>query len=175
MQPLRVSRVIIDVRHTGTGPVLGGEAVHSSAVISNVRPATSEDSEFCYTLHQLALGPVIAEVFGDWDDSVQRAFHRAWSDPHRLRIIQDPAGERIGVLDVQDQTDHIYLARIEVLPEYQNRGVGTALLRDLLTDRRPIRLHVFTANTRACQLYERLGFQVEADYDGRLAMTSQTG
>jgi ribosomal protein S18 acetylase RimI-like enzyme len=168
--PLRVSRVIMDVRQTGSGPVSIGEVVHSSAV----RPATSEDSEFCHTLHQRALGPVIAEVFGDWDDPVQRAFHRAWFDPRRLRIIQDPAGERIGVLDVQDQADHIYLARIELLPEYQNRGVGTALLRGLLTDARPIRLHVFRANIRAQRLFERLGFHVEADYDGRLAMTSQT-
>ncbi len=165
----------MDVRQTGSGPVSSGKVVHSCAVISNVRPATSEDTEFCYTLHQRALGPVIAEVFGDWDDPVQRAFHLAWFDPRRLRIIQDPVGEPIGVLDVQDQADHIYLARIQLLPEYQNRGVGTALLRGLLSDGRPIRLHVFTANTRACQLFERLGFHVEADYDGRLAMTSQTG
>jgi GNAT superfamily N-acetyltransferase len=101
-------------------------------MIGNLRPATGEDSEFCFTLNQRSLGPVIVEVFGPWDDAVQREFHARWFDLRRLNIIADDEGTPIGVLDVQEETDHTYSSRIELLPEYQNRGVGGALTRDLL-------------------------------------------
>jgi ribosomal protein S18 acetylase RimI-like enzyme len=79
------------------------------------------------------------------------------------------------VLDVKEETDHTYLSRIELRREYQNRGVGSAVIRDLLANGRPVRLHVFTANARARQLYERLGVRVDAEHDGRLAMVAQAG
>lgn len=144
-------------------------------MIGNLRPATDDDSEFCYTLHRRSLGPVVAEVFGSWDDTVQREFHARWFDAPRLQIIEDDDGTPIGVLDVRDATDHTYLSRIEVLPEYQSRGVGSAVIRDLLAAGRPVLLHVFTVSARARQLYERLGFRVVAEHDGRLAMIANPG
>lgn len=144
-------------------------------MIEKLRPATDDDSEFCYTLHRRSLGPVVAEVFGSWDDAVQREFHARWFDARRLKIIEDDDGTPIGVLDVQDGTDHTYLSRIEVLPEYQSRGVGSAVIRDLLAAGRPVLLHVFTASPRARQLYERLGFRVVAEHDGRVAMIANPG
>jgi ribosomal protein S18 acetylase RimI-like enzyme len=141
-------------------------------VIGNLRPATDDDSEFCYTLHQRSLGQVIAEVFGGWDDAVQREFHARWFDPSRLNIIEDDEGRPIGVLDLLEKTDHTYLSRIELLPEHQSRGIGSDVIRDLLADGRPVRLHVFRVNPRARELYERLGFRVVAEQDGRLAMVS---
>ena len=144
-------------------------------MIGNIRPATDDDSEFCYTLHRQSLGRVIAEVFGGWDDAVQREFHVRWFDPGRLQIIQDDEATPIGVLDVHDGTDHTYLSRIELLPEYQDRGIGSAVIRDLLDDGRTVRLHVFTVNTRARDLYMRLGFRVDGEHDGRLAMVADAG
>jgi len=144
-------------------------------VIGNLRHATAEDSEFCYMLHRQSLGPVITEVFGSWDDAVQRERHARWFDPLRLNIIADDEGTPIGVLDVQEETDHTYLSRIELLPEHQSRGIGSAVIRDLLAGGRPVRLHVFAANARARELYERLGFRVEAEQDGRVAMVSHAG
>jgi ribosomal protein S18 acetylase RimI-like enzyme len=139
-------------------------------VIGSLRPATSNDSEFCYTLHRQSLGEVVAEVFGGWDDAVQRDFHAAWFEPARLNIIQDSHGTPLGVLDVREEFDHTYLSRIELLPEYQNRGIGSAVIQDLLADGREVRLHVFTVNVRARRLYERLGFRVDSERDGRLEM-----
>jgi ribosomal protein S18 acetylase RimI-like enzyme len=139
-------------------------------MIGSLRPATSGDSEFCYTLHRRSLGEVVAEVFGGWDDAVQREFHARWFDPARLKIIEDNAGIPIGALDVRDEADHAYLSRIELLPGYQDRGIGSAVIRDLLAEGREVRLHVFAVHVRARRLYERLGFRVEAEHDGRLEM-----
>jgi ribosomal protein S18 acetylase RimI-like enzyme len=144
-------------------------------VIGNPRPASGDDSEFCYSLHRQSLGPIIAAVFGGWDDAVQREYHSRWFDPDRLEVIQTDEGTPIGVLDVREQTDHRYLARIELLPEYQSRGIGSAVIRDLIADGRPVRLHVFTVNARARELYERLGFRVDDEHDGRLEMVAHPG
>ena len=64
------------------------------------------------------------------------------------------------------------LGRIEILPEAQGRGIGTAVIRDLLGRGRVVRLHVFTNNVRARRLYEKLGFSVDrhAEREGRISM-----
>jgi ribosomal protein S18 acetylase RimI-like enzyme len=136
------------------------------------RPATSVDSEFCLDLHYKAMGPLIVDIFGVWDPQVQKLFHIKWFDPVHVRIVES-AGISIGVLDVRDQRDHIYLSRIELLPEYQGRGIGTDLVRAVLARGQPVRLHVFRANTRARALYERLGFVVESEGDERITMISE--
>jgi len=54
-----------------------------------------------------------------------------------------------------------------VLPEFQNRGVGGALLKSLIDEAkqsgRPLRHMVFIMNTDALRFYERLGFVVIED------------
>jgi len=67
-----------------------------------------------------------------------------------------------------------YISRIEVDPEVQNRGVGSALMQHLLERARQsgasaVELHVLELN-RACRLYERLGFRVVAEEPPKLRM-----
>jgi ribosomal protein S18 acetylase RimI-like enzyme len=53
---------------------------------------------------------------------------------------------------------------IELLPELQGRGIGSAVVRDLQAAAKtaglPLRLQVLMTNPAAQRLYERLGFQV---------------
>lgn len=113
----------------------------------------------------------VEPIYG-WDDEVQRRYHREWFDPSRLSIIEDDEGKAVGVVDVGDAGDHLYLSRIEVLPEAQGRGLGSAVIRGLLGQGRTVRLHVFSNNARARRLYVRLGFIIdrEAEREGRYSM-----
>jgi ribosomal protein S18 acetylase RimI-like enzyme len=138
-------------------------------VAIRLRAALPDDSEFCFALHHSALGSVIIELFGPWDEAVQRDFHTRWYEPDRVKVIETDGAIPIGVLDVHDEADGLYLARIELLPERQGRGIGTALIRSFQEQGRPIRLHVFAANHNACELYERLGFTEQSE-SGRLTM-----
>jgi ribosomal protein S18 acetylase RimI-like enzyme len=127
-----------------------------------LRPATDADDDFCFRLNLATMRDYVEPIYG-WDVDVQRRYHDEWFEADRLSIIEDDGGTAIGVLDVSDESGHLYLSRIEVLPEVQGRGVGTAVMEGLIRQGRAIRLHVFTNNIRARRLYERLGFIVDRD------------
>jgi ribosomal protein S18 acetylase RimI-like enzyme len=148
--------------------------MHERMAAISVRPASPGDSEFCWRLHRAAMGPYVARIWG-WDDTVQRAFHERWFDATGVRIITCD-GLDVGVLDVEDRPAEVFLARIEILPEHQGRGIGTRLLRQLVGDAairgRPVVLEVLTSNQRARFLYARLGFHaLAAQGEGAVKIT----
>jgi len=147
-----------------------------------LRPVTTADADrqFLFALHQAAMGPYITAIFG-WDEAVQLGFHDRWFGGLQQQqkqtawiIVTD--GEDIGVVQVCDEVDHLYLSRVEVLPARQGRGVGSSVIRALQTlaarQDRPVRLHVFEINP-ARRLYERLGFSVAEQVEGRWMMQWQ--
>ena len=98
--------------------------------------------------------------------------------PERWQIIT-VQGVDAGMLDVAYQPDAVYLARIELLPGYQGRGVGAGLIRALIAEAhrrgQPLELDVLAVNHRAQALYRRLGLREVPRTDGdplRLRMRS---
>jgi ribosomal protein S18 acetylase RimI-like enzyme len=127
-----------------------------------LRPATPADEEFCFQLHQAAMGGYITAIWG-WDDAVQRDYHaRAFSDLERWRIITAD-GTDAGLLIVEYRPAEIYLARIEIHPDYQGHGIGAKLLRQLIDEAhlrgQHLVLDVLTINHRAQAFYQRHGLQ----------------
>ena len=93
-------------------------------------------------------------------------------------------GKAVGFLQVSETENAITLAQIHIESDYRDRGIGTRLLRDLLSDaaakRKPVLLSVVRGN-RARVLYERLGFLIGGEDATKLHMrwmpsrtTSQT-
>lgn len=127
-----------------------------------MRPATDADDDFCFRLNLATMREYVEPIYG-WDLDVQHRQHVGWFNADRLSIIEDDDGTAIGVVDVSDESDHLYVSRVEILPEVQGHGVGTAVMEALISQGRTIRLRVFTNNVRARRFYERLGFIVERD------------
>jgi ribosomal protein S18 acetylase RimI-like enzyme len=96
-----------------------------------------------------------------WNDIQQRQMFDERFNPNALEIIELDH-RPIGYIAVERKPEEIFLAAIEIAPEFQNRGVGTKLILDLLRKaedlRRPLRLSVLKVN-RAQNLYRRLGFE----------------
>jgi ribosomal protein S18 acetylase RimI-like enzyme len=69
----------------------------------------------------------VERVWG-WDEAEQATFLERRFQPERWQIIQS-GGQDIGVLIVEEQTDEIFLASIEILPEWQGRGIGSSVVR----------------------------------------------
>jgi ribosomal protein S18 acetylase RimI-like enzyme len=134
-----------------------------------LRPAVPADQEFCYRLHKAAMGEYVAAIWG-WDEQKQRDHHTRGFNPGRWLIITVD-GADAGLLDVDYQPDAVYLSRIELLPAYQGRGIGTWLIRELITTAhrrgQPLELDVFTVNHRAQALYRRLGLREVPGSDPR--------
>lgn len=75
-------------------------------------------------------------------------------------------GEDIGRLYLDRLADHHCIIDIALLPDQRGRGLGEALLRDLLDEAgaagRSVEIHVEKQNP-AMRLYRRLGFITEQD------------
>ncbi len=124
------------------------------------RPATEKDKKFIYSLNRAAYQDVVTRQFGEWNEDWQRDyFEKKWERANYQIIMKD--GFAIGVIWVTGKNDHIALNEIQLLPEFQDKGIGsTLMLRELENAREknlPIRLRMLKEN-RARSLYERLGF-----------------
>jgi ribosomal protein S18 acetylase RimI-like enzyme len=127
----------------------------------SLRPATPDDIHRLYEIHRAASRQMVAETWGHWDEAWQQHYFSQHFDCSARQVIQFHS-EPIGFLDVTFHADHVFLAGIEIAPEYQCRGFGTALIRDVLAKgselHLPVRLQVLKVNKRAHALYERLSF-----------------
>jgi len=96
-----------------------------------LRPATPDDREFLWWLHRETMRVFVDRTWG-WDDRWQRARFDANFDAAPLRIIE--YGTRaIGYISVQRRGSEVFLAAIEIAPEFQSQGIGTRLIGILWT------------------------------------------
>ena len=127
-------------------------------------PATDADREFLYRLHCLTMREVIERTWG-WDEAWQRAdFERRLRE--YVTWVVELEGCAAGGLCVEWRSDSLYIHELQLLPEYQGRGVGTAVIEHVVeaavAQGLPVALSVVPANARAKRLYERLGFKTTA-------------
>ena len=143
-----------------------------------LRPVTPDDDEFLlavYTstradeLAQVSWQPGQKESFVRWQFDLQRKEYDARYPGARYEVVLvngQPAGRIwVGV----DETE-IRLLDIGLLEEFQNRGVGTVLLKRLIAEageaNKSLRHMVFVLNNDAHRFYERLGFVTFEDVGG---------
>lgn len=126
------------------------------------RFATDEDIELLFEINRAALKDQVRANFGSWNDDFQRSMFWQSTEPSSHQLFYC-GSQAVGFWFVRRDNDEIYLERLSLLPEFQNRGLGSSLVRELIADasasKRPLRLQVFLTN-RARRLYERLGFRI---------------
>lgn len=107
--------------------------------------------------------PYVELTWGHWDDATQEEFFRRNYSSETIQIISID-GHDAGLLNVEQEADEIFLANVQIHPSFQNRGVGSAVLRELLESAStlglPVRLQVLRVNAGAARLYARHGFQL---------------
>jgi ribosomal protein S18 acetylase RimI-like enzyme len=127
-----------------------------------LRSASELDREFLYALHRTTMREVIDNTWG-WDDAWQRADFDQRFGTCAVSII-DSQGHAVGGLWLKSTSDSLHIVELQLLPEMQGRGIGSAVVKHVIQqgiDRGlPVTLSVVPANPRAQRLYERLGFEV---------------
>ncbi|HEV7797652.1 MAG TPA: GNAT family N-acetyltransferase [Pyrinomonadaceae bacterium] len=140
-----------------------------------LRPVTKEDDPFLLALYgstreaelsQVQWQDGQREIFLRWQFDLQRREYDARFPDARYQIVvidDEPAG-RIWVGEDEEQ---IRLLDIALLPQFQKRGAGTVLLRELMQEAaragKLLRHMVFVLNDNAHRFYEQLGFVVIED------------
>lgn len=145
-----------------------------SAPQVRLRAATAADGPLLFAIYAASRAEEMALV--SWTDEQQLAFitqqHHAQSSSYRARhpegeflIVELLDGRGIGRLyRARISGDEVRVLDIALLPEWCGRGIGSALLHDVMAEAERgghmVSLHVEFWNP-AVRLYERLGF-VEA-------------
>jgi GNAT superfamily N-acetyltransferase len=124
-------------------------------------PADETHREFSYQVKKAAEGEYIVSMFG-WDEDVQRGFHaKAWQGQKPDVITYD--GRLIGTIATIESEDCIEIGQFFILPDYQNKGIGTHLLKSILdkADRSGKNVTLkFLKNNPVESLYLRHGFRL---------------
>jgi ribosomal protein S18 acetylase RimI-like enzyme len=117
------------------------------------------DLPFIEEVHVAALGPVALVGYG-WPAVKLRQQFRSEIDIATCHVISVD-GRRAGYVSIEDRDSFWYIDAIAIARRYQRKGIGTLVLRDVLSEAgtRPVRLNVLLVNP-ARFLYERLGFRV---------------
>lgn len=122
--------------------------------------ATNDDFDFVYQLKKIAYKEYIEQTWG-WDDTFQIKFHQENFSAGNTKIIK--AGDKqIGTVDLKEGDTNIFISGLYILPEFQSKGIGSSIIKDLLkmaeAAQKRLDLEVLRVNTKAQKLYQRLGF-----------------
>jgi ribosomal protein S18 acetylase RimI-like enzyme len=139
-----------------------------------LRPITNDDRDLLYRIYASTRAEELSQVA--WDEAQKAAFLRMQFDaqhsyyhenyPNAQFQVIMLDGAPAGRLYLDRRSAEIRIVDIALLPEYRNRGIGSALLRDVLAEGQraglPVTIHVESFNP-ALRLYERLGFRKVED------------
>lgn len=119
------------------------------------------DLSWLWELKRTTMRAYVAAAFG-WEDADQYERFTAAFDPVKLRIIRVDRSDA-GLIEVAEKECFFFIARIELLPIFQRRGIGSLVIAEVVDQaarrNKPVHLQVLRANP-ARRLYERLGFSV---------------
>jgi len=155
---------------------MNDSTTHVSPVDVSLRPVTANDKEFLVSVYAGTRAQELAQV--QWEEGQKDAFIRwqfemqqkeyqtRFPDARYDVILVD--GVPAGRIWVGTDDKQIRLLDIAVMAQFQNRGVGTVLLRRLIDEaaqaNKPLRHMVFVLNNNADRFYERLGFKKIEDF-----------
>ena len=131
-----------------------------NAVRFVLRPATPADADLAWHLFKLTMRESIEAVWGKWDEIHWHRFFCDHFDPVQTQVVVVD-GQDVGILRVEERIGEVLLDTVEIAPDHQGRGLGSAIVRNVLAEAfrhdQAVCLQVNRAN-RARALYEQLGF-----------------
>jgi ribosomal protein S18 acetylase RimI-like enzyme len=146
-----------------------------------LRPAEAADRDLLFRVYASTREDELALT--NWDDAQRTAFltqqftaqatHYREHYPGAVFNLILLDGDPVGRLYLHRRPSEVRIMDIALLPPHRNRGIATALLRDLQTEAavaaKPLTIHVEQFNP-ALRLYTRLGFRPIAEHGVYLLM-----
>ena len=137
------------------------------------RFATKDDYDFLYNLMESTMKAYYIETYGSWDEEVERNFFDESFNSIKYQILISE-GQDIGCLAITKNDTDIYINEIQILLQYQNKGIGKMIFDLIINDSKrlkiPINLEVLKVNKKAQMFYDRMGFIKSGDTDSHYIM-----
>ena len=146
----------------------------------NMRPCIDNEyhnfKEFVYQTKKQAYKKYVEENWGEWNEQVQRnLFDKFINNVSNDAWIIQLNGKNIGFYNGKELEDGSYeIGNICIVPEYQGKGIGTQVLKDILElhKEQDIHLQYFKSNP-VKKLYEKLGFILDGKTDYHYQMIKE--
>jgi ribosomal protein S18 acetylase RimI-like enzyme len=134
--------------------------------------ATPNDSDFFYNVKKTVLRNYIEEIWG-WDEAFQIEYHKNYYNPSISNIIHCN-GIAAGTVEIKEDDDCIFISGLYLLPAYQGKRVGSAIINECLHEGKlkykRVALEVLKINIHAQRLYSKLGFTLQEGDDTKFYM-----
>lgn len=138
------------------------------------RNCTQADYDFLYVLKEKCFKWYVEVIYG-WNEEFQRRALQKEMDRllQYMNIIQ-VENKDVGLFTCHtDENGDCCIGMFAILPEYQNKGIGSAILKNKLTEnkRKEIRTYLKTYQQNPARLlYQRLGFTIYGETETHYLM-----
>lgn len=137
----------------------------------SLRPATEDDKAFIFDAFRVSLREYVEWAWG-WDEALQHEGFWKERPPEAFRLVCVD-GHPAGAFHVEELAQYHWVRTIFLLPQFQGRGIGGAVLEQEAARARAagksLVLKVIKINP-AKRLYDRLGFRVVKEDDVTYSM-----
>ena len=130
-------------------------------------PITEQDYDFIYNLKKNVYMKYVEEIWG-WDEEAQKGYFKNFIETYKNNTYLIKLDNKvIGFYNDEYLENGDYeVGNICIIPEYQGKGIGTKILKDMLELHKDknINIQYFKQNPVG-NLYKRLGFEENGETD----------
>lgn len=136
-------------------------------------PYADEDYEFVYKVKKNAYQKYVEDCWGKWIEETQRQYFEKFIESVKNNAFIIVYGDaKIGFYNGELlDNGHYEIGNICIIPEYQGRGIGKKILKDILEKYKnfDIEIQYFKQNPVG-KLYKKLGFIADKEKEFHFTM-----
>lgn len=142
----------------------------------SLKAATQDDYDFIYNLKKTTMKDYVIKTWDSWDEDLQRVlFSRELKDiEHQIIVVNN---KKVGIFALSVNETSIIVDEIQILPEYQGKGIGTLIFSDIIAsaqkEKTEITLRVLKVNFMAQRFYNKLGFEKIGDTETHFLLSKK--
>ena len=128
-------------------------------------PITQNDYDFIYKLKKNVYIKYVEEIWG-WDEDKQKEYFKNFIDTYKKNIYLIKLNDEvIGFYNDEFLENGDYeIGNICIVEEYQGKGIGTKILKDILEKNKDKNIHIqYFKQNPVGNLYTRLGFEANSE------------
>lgn len=142
--------------------------------LKQYKNGNQDEIQFIYKLKKEVYQKYVEKYFKEWNEENQKKLFERFmkEDSKNIELIY-LKDELVGFYNGKNKDYNTFeIGNICVKPEYQNKGIGTAVLKEILFEHKEqsIKLQVFKINQKAIKLYEKMGFKKEDETETHYIM-----